>query len=109
MPPDPGGAIPFEGERRWRKAARGRRLGMVTSAAEKILENALSLPEDERRVVAERPLDTVLRDDPEDVAQAWTDEAVRRAGALERGEVEALDGESAIAGLEAKLRAIHRG
>jgi len=82
---------------------------VVTSAAEKILANALSLPEDERRVVAERLLDTVLRDDPEDVAKEWTAEAVRRAEALERGEVEALDGETAIAGLEAKLRAIHNG
>jgi len=79
----------------------------VTSAAEKILEDALSLPEEERRVVAERLLDTLLRDDPEAVAQAWTDEAIRRAGALERGEVNALDGPTAIAALEAKLRAIH--
>lgn len=81
----------------------------MTSTAEKILEGALSLPENERRVLAERLLDTVLGDDPEDVAKAWTDEAARRAGALERGEVEPLEGETAIASLEAKLRAIHNG
>jgi len=52
------------------------------------------------RLVAERLLDTVLGDAPEDVARAWTDEAVRRAGALERGEVDALDSDTAIAGLE---------
>jgi len=80
----------------------------VTSAAKKILKDALSLPESERRHVAERLLDTVLGDDSEDVERAWTDEAVRRAGELERGEVEALDGETAIVDLEAKLRAIHR-
>lgn len=81
----------------------------MTSSAEKILEEALALPDDERRVLAERLLDTVLRDEPESVAKAWTDEAVRRAGALERGEIEALDGDNAVADLEVKLRDIHGG
>lgn len=45
----------------------------------------------------------MLQDEPESVAKAWTDEAVRRAGALERGEVEALDGEAAVAALEVQL------
>jgi len=62
----------------------------VTSAAERILEDVLSLPEEARRVVAEHLLGTIPREDPEAVAQAWTDEALRRAGALERGEVEAV-------------------
>ena len=80
----------------------------MTSTAEKVLEDALALPEAERRLVAERLLDTVLGDDREAVAQAWADEAIRRAGALERGEVAALDGETATAGLESKLRSMHR-
>ncbi len=78
-------------------------------SAEKLLQDALALPTHERRVMAERLLDTVLQEVPEQVADAWTAEAIRRAGALERGEIEALDGEAAVACLEAKLRAIHHG
>ncbi len=92
----------------WQRAPRPRRLLDVTSTAEKVLEDALALPEAERRIVAERLLDTVLGDDREAVAQAWAGEAIRRAGALERGEVAALDGETATAGLESKLRSMHR-
>ena len=80
----------------------------MTSTAEKVLEEALALPEAERRIVAERLLDTVLGDDREAVAQAWADEAIRRAGALERGEVEALDGETDTSGHVTKLRSMHR-
>ena len=96
------------GETQWQLAPRLRRLLDVTSAAEKVLEDALAVPEAERRIVAERLLDTVLGDDREVVAQAWADEAIRRASALERGEVAALDGETATAGLEAKLCSMHR-
>lgn len=53
-------------------------------------------PEHERRIVAERLLDTVLGDGRDSVAQGWADEAVPRAGALERGEVAVLDSETAI-------------
>ncbi len=81
----------------------------MTSTAKKILDEALSLPEDERRRVAERLLDTIPRDTAEAIERAWNEEAVRRAAALERGEVEALDGEESLQGLEEKLRSIHRG
>lgn len=79
------------------------------STAEKLFMDALALPENERRAMAERLLDTVLREAPDEVAQAWAAEAMRRACALERGELEALDGDAAIAKLEATLRAIHGG
>ena len=82
---------------------------MVTSTAKKILEEALALPEDDRRRVAERLLDTIPRETAEEIERAWNEEAVRRAGALERGEARALDGEESLRGLEDKLRSIHRG
>ncbi|RLB51352.1 MAG: hypothetical protein DRJ42_16965 [Deltaproteobacteria bacterium] len=82
---------------------------LVTSSAKKILDEALSLPEDDRRRVAERLLDTIPRETAEEIERAWNEEAVRRAAELERGEVQALDGEQSLRGLEEKLRSIHRG
>ncbi len=76
----------------------------MTAAAEKILQDALALPDEERRRVAELLLDTVSTDTPEEIEAAWVAEAVRRAGELERGEVEALDGESVLAELKAKFQ-----
>lgn len=83
--------------------------GSVSSTAQQIFEQALSLPDDERRDVAERLLDTVVRQTSEEIAKAWDDEAVRRVEAAERGEVQAIDGEEAIALLEAKYGRRHGG
>jgi putative addiction module component (TIGR02574 family) len=76
----------------------------VTTAAKKVLEDALSLPDDERRRVAEFLLDSVSSEAPEEIAAAWAAEAVRRAEELERGVVEALDGESVLADLKTRFR-----
>ena len=76
----------------------------MTAAARKILEDALALPDDERRRIAELLLDSISTDTTEAVEAAWVAEAVRRADESERGEVEALDGESALKDLKAKLR-----
>lgn len=81
----------------------------MTSTAKKILDDALALPENDRVRVAERLLDSVPRETAEEIERAWNEEAIRRAGALVRGEVEALDGETAIGQLEDRLRSIHRG
>lgn len=81
----------------------------VSSTAKKILNEALALSEDDRRRVAERLLDTIPRETAQEIERAWNEEAARRAAALERGEVQALDGEQSLRGLEEKLRSIHRG
>lgn len=91
------------------RPAQGCQNVFVTSTAKKILDEALALPEDDRRRVAERLLDTIPRETAEEIERAWNEEAVRRAAALERGEVQALDGEESVRGLEEKLRSIHRG
>ena len=80
----------------------------MTAAAEKILEDALSLPDDERRRIAELLLDSVSTDSTEEIEAAWVVEAVRRAEQLERGEVEALDGESVLEDLKAKFTSAAR-
>jgi hypothetical protein len=80
----------------------------VTAAAEKILQDALSLPDDQRRRVAQLLLDSVSIDPPEEIEAAWVAEAVRRADELEQGSVQALDGESVLESLKAKFQTAAR-
>jgi len=80
----------------------------VTAAAKKILEDALALPDDERRRIAELLLDSISTDSTEEIEAAWVLEAVRRADELERGEVEALDGELALEALKAEFQSAAR-
>ncbi len=81
----------------------------MSTAAAKLLREALALPMEDRRRVAESLLDSVPRESDTEIEQAWNEEAVRRAERLERGEVEALDGEDALRELEARLARIHNG
>jgi hypothetical protein len=78
----------------------------VTATAKKILEDALTLSGEDRRRVAETLLESVPRDAADDAERLWTEEALRRATAVERGEIEPLDGEQALLDIEAKLRLV---
>jgi hypothetical protein len=80
----------------------------VTSTAKQVLDQALALPVDERRQVTEALLEATPPETTEEIEAAWLEEARRRAGCVERGEEEALDGEAALAELEAKLRGIRQ-
>ena len=80
----------------------------MTAGAKKILEDALALPDDDRRRIAELLLDSVSTDGADDIEAAWVAEAVRRANELERGETEALDGESTLRDLRAKFQSAAR-
>jgi hypothetical protein len=80
----------------------------VTAEAKKILAEALSLPDDQRRRIAELLFDSVSTDTAEEIETAWVAEAVRRADELERGEAEALDGESVLQDLKAKFQSAAR-
>jgi putative addiction module component (TIGR02574 family) len=77
---------------------------VVTDAAKKLLEDALALPDDARRRIAELLLDSLSTDGTAESEAAWVAEAVRRANELERGEVEALDGESVLEDLKSKFQ-----
>ncbi|MBK6809353.1 MAG: addiction module protein [Sandaracinaceae bacterium] len=59
----------------------------MTSPAEKILEQALALSEEERRALAERLRKSLPRDSAEAIARAWDDEVLDRLEAADRGEV----------------------
>ncbi len=63
----------------------------MSSAAKKILEDALALPEEERKHVVEVLLTSLHRDPPEEVDAAWSEEAMRRLQRCERGETVAED------------------
>lgn len=79
----------------------------MTAEAKKVLDDALSLTDAERRHVAEALLSSVPLETADDIESAWLEQARHRAGKLERGEVQARDGDEALAGLEAKLRSMH--
>lgn len=79
----------------------------MTSTAKKILEHALSLPEEDRRRLGEAILDSVPG--AEDTQQAWADEAQRRAEEVERSDGELIDLDEALAELRTDLGRIHRG
>jgi hypothetical protein len=77
---------------------------VVTTAAKHVLDQALALPADELRRVAQALLDALPLETAEELEADWLEEARRRAGRLERGEETALDGEETLAALEAKYR-----
>ena len=56
--------------------------------AEELMDEVLALPEDDRREFAQALLHKLAADP--DVLEAWYDEAERRWGEIERGEVETL-------------------
>ncbi len=76
----------------------------VTSVAKKLLEDALTLPEDERRRLGEAILDSLPAHAAEERLRAWFDEARRRAEDVERGEGETVDLDEALAQLRSDLR-----
>ena len=59
----------------------------MTSTAKKILDDALSLPEDDRRRLGEALLDSVPRESSEEIEGAWRDEVARRIEEVRRGDV----------------------
>jgi len=59
----------------------------VTLPAEKILEHALALSEEERRALAERLRRSLPRESADAIARAWDDEVLNRLEAADRGEV----------------------
>lgn len=58
----------------------------MTSTAKKILDEALALPDEERRIVAELLMDSLVSQG--EVDAAWRDEILRRVEQVRRGEVE---------------------
>jgi putative addiction module component (TIGR02574 family) len=70
----------------------------MTSAARKVLDLALALPEREREELA-RALSDSLLPEPLDLADDWRVEVARRLEALERGDSELVSWEAVDASL----------
>ena len=78
----------------------------MTSTAKKVLEDALALPVDERRTLAEQLIKSVPRESAGAVSEAWDAEVLERLEAAERGEVQTRDWDVACRELRSKhLRA----
>jgi putative addiction module component (TIGR02574 family) len=60
----------------------------VSSAAKKVLNDALALSEEDRVRVAEALLDSVPGESAAERSAAWRDEVLRRIAEVQRGEVE---------------------
>lgn len=74
---------------------------MIRSPLEDIEAAALQLAPTERAHLAERLLASLDEDD--EILAAWVEEAERRADALDRGEVEAIDVDQAIVQAHARI------
>ncbi|WP_437516878.1 addiction module protein [Sorangium sp. So ce1099] len=57
----------------------------MTLRAEELLDEAMKLPESERRVLALRLLESVGDDSPEDIERAWAEEARKRLDDIRSG------------------------
>ncbi|XYI03224.1 addiction module protein [Sorangium sp. So ce1128] len=57
----------------------------MTLPAEELLDEAMKLPESERRVLALRLLESVGDDSPEDIERAWVEEARKRLDDVRSG------------------------
>lgn len=76
---------------------------MISSLLEDIESAALQLAPADRAHLAERLLASL--DDNDEILAAWVDEAERRADAFDRGEIEGVDVDEAIAQARARIAA----
>lgn len=74
---------------------------MPITPLEEIEAVALQLPPTDRAHLAERLLASLDEDD--EILAAWTEEAERRADAYDRGEMETIDFDQAIAQARARI------
>lgn len=65
----------------------------VSPRAEQVLADALDLPEDERRHVADALQDSFEHEHEPELSPAWKAEIVKRVRSLVRGDAELVDGE----------------
>jgi len=81
----------------------------VNDQAKKVLSDAMPLSESERENLVELLLTSLPRlskREQAEIEKAWADEAISRAEALERGDLIAQDGASAMSELRAQLRTV---
>lgn len=69
----------------------------MSTTAEQIYQEALSLPPDDRAELTERLIASLVDDIPADIARAQLDEVRRRIDQVESGEVILIPGDEALA------------
>lgn len=74
----------------------------MTSAAEKLLEQALSLPEEEREALVDALAQSLTQ--RATLSDAWKTEIARRIEAVERGESKLIEADEVDARIRAALR-----
>ena len=74
------------------------------TAAEKVFDEALSLPEDARVSLVEKLLVSLNLPTRDEIDRLWAEEAERRVSQVEKGEVELIPGEDVFR----KIRGKHR-
>ncbi|WP_159397174.1 addiction module protein [Sorangium cellulosum] len=67
----------------------------MTLPAEELLDEAMKLPESERRVLALRLLESVGDESPEEVERSWVEEARRRLDDIRAGRSQTVPWEEA--------------
>lgn len=75
----------------------------MSSAAHKILQDVLSLPEDERAEIAARLIESLDAAPDAGVDEAWADEIERRCAELDSGQAVTSDWEHVRRRIEARL------
>lgn len=74
----------------------------MNARARKIIEEALSLPEEDRALVVAELQESLGADAPDEVRAAWDDELVRRAQLIASGKAELIDGDEVAQRVRAK-------
>ncbi|WP_437946338.1 addiction module protein [Sorangium sp. So ce296] len=85
-------------------AAASATLLAMSLPAEELLDQAMKLPESERRVLALRLLESVGDESPEEVERAWVEEARRRLDDVRAGRSQPVPWEEARRRIFARLR-----
>lgn len=77
---------------------------MSVTLNERVFEEALSLPADERLILVEKLLKSLNLPIEEDIDRLWAEEAERRVAEIENGKANLLSGDEVFAKIWAKYR-----
>ena len=76
----------------------------MSAIANKVFEEALSLPSDERVSLVEKLLTSLNLPIQAEIDRLWVEEAERRVSQIERGDVELISGDKVFAKIRGKYR-----
>ncbi len=76
----------------------------MSAIMNKVFEEALSLPSDERVSLVEKLLTSLNLPIQEEIDRLWVEEAERRVSQIERGDVELIPGDEVFAKIRRKYQ-----